>query len=564
MRRTSLPAIFVLIVLLLSPTKGVAADPKLPVIGGKPALAVINGEPLTLEEFERVIASFHEGMTDNAAKSLSNPSALLERLIHTKLILQEARNIGFDALPEVVDAVKVYAEDSLKGMLYGYHVRNINTPDKKEVDKRYKEAVKELKVKSVLFEKEEDGKRLEADVMAGGDFDEAARTALDAGIAKGSLEGQYMKYESLSPEIARVISTMKNGEVSPLMKVGNRFSMVKLEDIRFPEDPAAREQAGKDALQAKRVAALTTYTEGLKKKYVKVNEKLVESLDYESPEPGFEKLLTDKRVVAEVKGEKPVTVMELTESLQKKFFHGAERAAQEKKINKRKGQVLDEILNKRVALKEAKRKKLDKTEYYKSRVAEYRNGILFGTFLRKAVDPDIKVEEAEVQAYLREHIQEYTTPEMIRIESLAFSTREDADDTIEKLRKGADFQWTRANAEGQIDPKKAETLLNFVGNLLVTKDLPEGVQKTVLGATEGDYRIYAEAGGPYYILSILAVIPPKAQSYETVKDAIKKKVFLDKRQKAFRDWEEKLRKASEVKIFATGEKLDRIVKSQAR
>jgi hypothetical protein len=554
----------VVIFLLLIGANGTAAGPKLPVIGGKPALAVINGEPLTLEEFDRTIASLHEGTMDNAARSRSNSAELLKRMINAKLILQEARNIGLDTLPEVKNPVKVFEEDSLRGMLYGYHIRNIKKPDKKEADRRYMAAVKEIKVKSVLFENEDDGRRLEAIVTAGGDFDQAANRALAAGEATGSLEGQYMQYESLSPEVVRVVSTMKTGEVSPLLRIGNRFSMLKLEDIRYPEDPAAREKAEKDALQAKRVAALEAYTEELKKKYVIRNKKRFESLDYESAEPGFEKLLKDKRVVAEVKGEKPVTVMDLTESLQRRFFHGAERAAQEKQINKRKSQVLEEILNKRVTLKEAKLKKLDRTDYHKSRVEAYRNGILFATFVQKAVEPDVKVEEAEIKAYLQEHIGEYTTPEMMRIDSLVFTKREDAEEAIEKLRKGADFQWMRANADGQVDATKAGNLLQFGGTMLVTATLPEGFQKAVSGAAEGDYRLHADAEGHSYVLYLRDVTPPKPQPFEEVESVIREKVHLEKRTQALRDWEEKLRKASEVKVFATGEKLNRIVKPQAK
>jgi hypothetical protein len=45
---------------------------------------------------------------------------------------------------------------------------------------------------------------------------------------------------------------------------------------------------------------------------------------------------------------------------------------------------------------------------------------------------------------------------------------------------------------------------------------------------------------------------------------LEKKVFADKLQRVLRDWEEKLRKASDVKIYATGKKLDRIVNPGAR
>src|SRR3972149_9744550 len=77
----------------------------------------------TLEEFERSLAGIHTGTADNTRRSLPHPSQLLERLINAKLILQEARNIGIDELPEGQRAEKAFEEETLRGMLYGYHVR---------------------------------------------------------------------------------------------------------------------------------------------------------------------------------------------------------------------------------------------------------------------------------------------------------------------------------------------------------------------------------------------------------------------------------------------------------
>jgi parvulin-like peptidyl-prolyl isomerase len=550
--------------LFLSVEQGFPAGKDLPLVGGKPTLAMVNGEPLTLEEFDRALAGIHGGMTDNATQSRPNPSQLLDRLINVRLILQEARNIGLDELPEVRSAGKMFGEDTLRGMLYGYHVRNIGKPDKKVVEKLYREAVKEVKVTSVLFEKEEDGKRLEAEVRAGGDFDELAKRMITAGEAKGSLEGQYLKFESLGPGVATTVSSMKKGEVSAPIRIGKQFSLLRLEDIRFPKDTAARAQAEKDALQAKKAASLQAYSEGLRKKYVTIDRKLVDSLDYESLESGFEKLLADDRNLAKVKGEKPVTVADLSKALEKKFFHGAERAAERKKINRQKDQVLEEILNRRVTIKEAKRQKLDRTEFYKTKTGEYLDGILFGAFVQKVIAPDVKVDEEELNSYYQAHIGEYTFPEMVRIDGLVFSDRKDAEDAIEKLRKGADFQWLRANAEGQVEAGKGENLLEFGGQLLAATTLPEEVRKAVSGASPGDYRLYADPGNAYYVLDIRERIPSRPMPFESAKGVMEKKVHAEKLQSVVRDWEEKLRKASDVKIYAKGGKLDRIVDPRAR
>jgi hypothetical protein len=566
MKRTALSAAFTIAVVLLflAVEQGHPAGKDLPLVGGKPTLAMVNGEPLTLEEFDRVLAGIHGGKTDNAIQSRPNPSQLLDRVINARLVLQEARNIGLDELPEVRSAEKTFGEDTLRGMLYSYHVRNIRKPEKNEVEKRYREAVKEVKVSSILFEKEEVGKRLEAEVRDGGDFDALAQRMITAGEAKGSLEGRYLKFESLGPEVAKTVSSMKKGEVSPLMRIGKQFSLLKLGEIRYPKDTAARAQAEKDALQARKTAALIAYTEGLRKKYVTIDRKLVDSLDYESSDPGFGKLLADDRTLAKVKGEKTVTVADLTNAIEKKFFHGAERAAEGKKINRTKDQVLEEILNRRVTIKEAKRQKLDRTEFYKQKVEEYRNGILFGAFVQKVIAPDVKMDEEELKSYYQAHIGEYTFPEMVRIDGLVFSDRKDAEEAIEKLRKGADFQWLRANADGQVEAGKGENLLEFGGQMLDATTLPEEVRKAVSGASPGDYRLYADPGKAYYVLDIRDRVPSRPMPFESVKELMEKKVYAEKRQSVLRDWEEKLRKASDVKIYATGKKLDRIVDPRAR
>lgn len=566
MKRTSLFVIAMLAAFPLFPLNGYASPPRadLPLVGGKPVLARINGEPLTLEEFERALSGLHAGMADNTLRSLPHPSQLLERLINAKLVLQEARNIGLDELPEVRNALKAFEEDTLREMLYGYHVRNILEPDPKEVETRYREAVKEVKVISVLFDKEEDAKRLEADVKAGGKFEELAQKSVSEKVAKGSVEGQYLKFSSLSPEVAKAVPLLKKGEVSPLIPIGKQFSLLKLEDIRYPEDKAARERAKEEALQIKKATSLRKYTEGLRKKYVRIDQKIVDNLDFESAEPGFEKLRADGRALATVKGEKPVTVGDLTATLEKKFFHGAERAAEGKKINRRKDQVLEEILNKRVTLLEAKKQKLEKTEYFKVKAQENRNGVLFGAFVQKVIVPDVKVGDEELNEYYQAHIGEYTFPEMVRIDGLLFSDRKTAEEAIEKLRKGADFQWLRANAEGQVDPAKVETLLDFKAQLLDTSTLPEGVRKAISGAAPGEYRLYADPGNAYYVLGLVERFPSKPIPLETVKRELEKKVFAEKLQRVLRDWEEKLRKASDVKVYATGKKLDRIVNPRAR
>jgi hypothetical protein len=86
---------------LMLPGAGMAAGESLPRIEGKEAVATVNGEPITLDEFKRHVLSLHRETEGKETASRKESSGLLERMIDLKLIIQEGRNIGLDALPEV-------------------------------------------------------------------------------------------------------------------------------------------------------------------------------------------------------------------------------------------------------------------------------------------------------------------------------------------------------------------------------------------------------------------------------------------------------------------------------
>jgi len=541
----------IFVVSLVAVTIGFASDPKLPIMAGKRVVAVVNGDPITLDEFNRELAALHLGVAEGKRAGKENSLELLRRLVNTRLIIQEAERIGLDQLQEVKNMVDVFSRITLRELLAERQLKNVKA-DPKEVEKIYMESVREWKIKSVMFEKEDAVKKMEEDIKEGKSFDELAQKAVSDGTAKGGEEGSYLNQKGLLPQVAEAVSKMDVGSVSSIIPVGSGFAILKVEDIRYAESQEARKSAEREALALKKDSVLRSYNNGLIKKYVKLNKKVLDEIDFEAKEPGFQKLLDDKRVIAEVQGEKPITVGELTDTVRQQLYHGVETAIESKRLNEKKMPVLDEMLYKRVFRKEALRLGIDKTKVYKDRVKEYENSVIFGAFIQKAVVPDIKLKEEELKTYYDDHIKEYTMPEMMKINSLVFTKREFAEKALEKLRKGTDFQWLAENAEGQIDKSNSKDVLNFEGKILTTKDLPEGVRKSISGAKPGDFRLYESPEGYFYALAIQDVIPAKPQSFEDAKKKIAKIVFDDKLKKSVEEWAEKLRDASDVKIYLKG------------
>ncbi len=532
--------------------------PKLPKVDGKEIVAKVNGEPVTLDEFFYQIGTLHAGVEAPQARvRKQDPAALLDRLVNIKLITQEARNIGLDDLPEVASAVDSYRKDALKSVLFRQRLESV-TPEPSRVEKLYRDAIHQVRIASVFVKKESDARELEAKVKATGDFAGPAAEWVAAGKAERGPDGQYLKAVDLVPAVQSVVATLAPGAIAPLIQVDKGYTLLRLEEVRDVESPEARRAAEAQALEQKQAEVRTEYAEALRQEYAKVNSAVLDGLDFEAKEPGMDKLLQDVRIVAEIKGGEPVTVKELAEAVRAKYFHGLERAIASKKVNPRVKGVLEDILTKRAVAREAKRLKLEESPAVRGMVREFEEGLLFDAFVRKAVDPSVRVTDEELKKYLAEHASEYTTPEMMRLEGLAYVKSEDAQSALRRLRQGTEVQWIRANTDGQVDPKKVPDLLEFPPGLVALPTLPDGLRSVLAGAGIGDLRLYEAPGGPFYVVRIREVVPPSTQPYEAVRDELAMQVFNAKRESSLAEWSKKLRAASEVEVYATADWLRKV------
>ncbi len=550
MNRAFLTSILMVVCFLIAATHGFASEQKLPIIDGKAAVATVNGEPITLEELSRAITSSHSTISGLKKAGHVNFSSIMERLIARRLILLEAGNMGLDQLPAIISAVKKYSKDTLIELLMEQHVKDIKA-DEEEVEKLYEKMVREWKIKSLKFKKEADDKKIEAKIKAGNDFDELMKKAVEEGVAEGNAEGEYLKNKDLTPSISQLVSRMEVGSISPIVSFGKKgFIIFKLEDSRLPEkeDPQAKKQARRQVLNQIKGRAARDYYEDLRERYVKVDQKLLDSLDYESKEPGFEKLLQDERVVVEVAGDDPITVGKLSNALKKKYYHGVEAAIKSKRINKKKNGILESMIEKQILLKEAINQGIDRTEAYKNRVNEYEKSMIFGAFIQKVVAPEIKLSIEELKTYYKENSQEYTSPQMMRIKSLVFAKKNHALEALAKLMQGTDFNWLSSHADGQVD-KNTQGLLVFEGKMLILSSMPEGAQEIVSGANPGDFRLYASPDGHFYVLYIYHLVAPKMRPFDDVKKEIAKEIYNDKLKKAIEIWAGKLKEYYPVEIY---------------
>lgn len=513
-------------------------------------LASVNDEKITLGDLQKALMSLHEKITEekevSAKKNFMEP---LERLINVKLVVQEAKNMELDQQDEIKSNLQKFADQQLRQVLFLERVKDIK-PDEKKVQKEYRDAIKEMKLKSVMFLKEKDAKAFLAELKHGKKFDELRDKALKEGRAEavGQDERQFATNAALGPIVSAGLADVKAGAISPIIEITNGFIIAKVEDIRYVDNPDALDQARNKVLSQMKLDSLKAYKAELVKKYAKEDTKLVKSLDFEAKKPGFEKLLTDKRVVMSIKGEEPIRVSDLADALNSKFFHGIENAIKENKLNREKLLALDELESVRVFKKAALETRLDKSEEYLKRIEDHKTSVLFGAFIEKIIKPNVTFTVAEVKDYYEKHLSDYAGPETLQIAGIAFTKKDDAQKAIDKLREGVDFTWLRNNADGQV-AKNARGLLQFNEEALPLQSMPEPMQKVLKDARKGDYRLYESPEGYSYALFVKEKEEAKARPLEEVKDEVGQKVAWLNLTQDIDKWFKKLREAYPVKIY---------------
>ncbi len=507
-------------------------------------LVAVADEAITLRDYAEALNP-PEG--ESPPSPGQDPAELLDRLIDSRVIVREGREIGLGELDEVKNLVHVYRRQTLRKHLINKHIQGVPA-DEGEVEKLYREAIKESKIRALVFTEVEGANAFRAQLEAGEDFDDLLAEAVVEGKAeaKGGAEGEYVHNKGMVPEVAEALSALEVGSVTPVLSVDGKFMVFRIEEARSLDDPAAMETARQQALNFAQNRALIDLNKALSEKYVTLDEELFKTLDFENK---FEDLLKDKRVLAEVEGGEPILVSGLTEIIKEKYYHGVDRAILDGKVERDKYGVLNEILFKELFVMEALAQKVDQTEAFQRDMKGYERSVIFGAFIRKVIVPDSRITMTELRDYYERHIDDYTYPEMLGIHSLVFDTPEKAQGALNQLQKGADFHWLEANATGRL-AKDTPGTLDFGHSLLTATSLPRDLQETLKGVEPGSFKMYSNDKGHYYVLMVEKVVPSRVQSFEDQQKTIKKAVFDKKLADALREWSLKLRDVYGVEIYA--------------
>jgi hypothetical protein len=527
-------------------------------------VATVEGEPITVRDLTRRISSVHAGRADGATQTRKNYARLLERVITTQLIVQEAINIGLDELEGVRAEIDRFSTQLAISTLMREELTDVE-PDPADVEDLYGQMSREFLLTTLIFAKDEDARSFRGEYDAGGDFHELARRFWREGRASADFDTEeYAKLKDLLPQVAKVAFGLTVGSVSQIFRAPSGFVIFYVKDVRFYEDPGVREDARRILLAPLRKRKGREFGESLEEKYATVDQGLLDEITFEPQKTGFpwsrketpvdyEKLLNDGRVLARVDDDEPfiITVGDLAQKLERAYFHGLEKAVRRGALDRQKRITLSNMLLKKIAKIEIRKRGIDQREEYLDALEEHENGVLFETFIRKVIAPDVEITEEKRERYYLDHTDDFATPAMFRMSGLVFHSLSDAENALDKLNRGADFAWVSANTPGQVD-KDTPGVLTFDEGVLSSTALPGGLQRRVEEARQGDAILYTSPDDYHYVIAIRKVFPSTVEAYETARPAIGKPLYNAEIRALVEDWSAKLKEAYETRIFVTG------------
>jgi len=207
--------------------------------------------------------------------------------------------------------------------------------------------------------------------------------------------------------------------------------------------------------------------------------------------------------------------------------------------------VLDRWVNTELLYQKARKEGLDRDPAVAARLHDMERDLLADEMLQRELAARVQVSGDELQAYYRSHLAQYT--QEVQLKQIVLGTREEAEDVLQLLRNGAQFEALARQRSTDESAARAGDL-GFVGK----GSMNPTIEPVVFTLQPG------EVGGPiattegFHLLKVAAKRPAGDPiPFEAARDEIMHTLLLQRQQAAQAQLQQELQAASQVTIAAT-------------
>ncbi len=211
--------------------------------------------------------------------------------------------------------------------------------------------------------------------------------------------------------------------------------------------------------------------------------------------------------------------------------------------------VIENILKENNLSSEKELEEIMKNEgiNYNAWKEELKNNLLQQKVIRKYVDSNISVDNAEMLDYYRKHSEEFTEPEEVKIKGIFLEDKEGVEEKMKKVEEELKSKTFEEVAEIYSEGPERERK----GDLGSFKkgEMDKNLENHVFSMKAGELTQWIKTSKGYYILKLEEKKEAKLKSFDEARDEILDRVIETKREPLLKKFFEDLKAKSYIKIL---------------
>lgn len=234
-------------------------------------VAEVGDYDITLQEFNDYFENRQFSFA-SAQEEFSQKRELLDSMINSRLLIQEAYKYGVDKSEELTRAVLANKDKFLLDALYYREIAGKSKVMDAEIKDFYDKQEFQIRASHILVANEDTAKMLFERVKAGENFEQLAYDySIDPSAKRNKGDLGYFLWGSLVDEFQEAAFKMQPGEISPPVKTPYGYHIIKLVD-RLPNENRGTLESMRSAIKTqvetrKRGQLTEKFMEGIKQKY---------------------------------------------------------------------------------------------------------------------------------------------------------------------------------------------------------------------------------------------------------------------------------------------------------
>jgi len=207
-------------------------------------VAIVNGKPVPKERVDMLQAQLTKA---GRPVSPEMQGQLKDEVITREIFMQEAQKRGLDGSDDFKSQMELARQTILIRELFADYQKQNPVTDaevKAEYDKfAAANSGKEYKARHILVEKEDEAKKVIADLKKGSKFEDLAKKmSKDPGSGKNGGDLDWANPSSYVPEFAEAMIKLKKGETTPApVKSQFGWHVIRVDDLREAQMPKFEE-----------------------------------------------------------------------------------------------------------------------------------------------------------------------------------------------------------------------------------------------------------------------------------------------------------------------------------